>query len=93
MTTSDPPRAWAGTGQSVRVDEFADRLPAFDPRTGDHLWIVSTTYRVDPAQWADPTHTPILDTENLLLVSPPGCWHCEQLYTPQLAKRRCRGHG
>lgn len=88
-----PERRWASAGHTQLVDGFTGRMPDFDPRTGEHLWMVNTTYRVDPAQWTDPTHTPILDLENLLLVSPPGCWHCEQLYTPQLAKRRCRGHG
>lgn len=87
-----PPREWVSTGHTERVDPV-DRVPEFDPRTGEHLWIVGTTYRVNPAEWFDPTHTPMLDRENLLLVSPPGCWHCEQIYTPQLAKRRCRGHG
>ncbi len=88
-----PERRWVDTGHTERVDNLSDRLPEFDPRTGEHLWIVTTVYRVNPAQWTDPARTPVLDHENLLSVMGPMCWHCEQPYTPGLAKRRCRGEG
>lgn len=80
------------TGQTIRVDPV-DRIPDYDPRTGNHLWIVTTAHQVDPAQWRsnDLTVTPMLDHENLLSVAGPGCFHCEQHYTPLLATRRCKG--
>lgn len=84
-------RAWTDAGHKVEVPGQIDRLPAYDPRSGEHLWIVGVVYRVDPAKFRDPTATPILDNENLLLVPPPGCFWCEQSYTELLATRRCKG--
>lgn len=85
-------RAWASTGHREHVSGLEiDRIPPFDPRTGDHLWTVVTAYRVEPAGFADPTATPMLDRENLLSVAGPGCFYCEQPYTPLLASRRCKG--
>jgi len=90
---TEPQRAWTGTGHQQHIDPsmMVDRLPEFDPRSGDHLWMVSTGFRVQPEQWTDRTHTPVLDHENLLTITAPFCWHCEQGYTPTLAKRRCPG--
>lgn len=85
-------RQIVSTGFTQKVDPF-DRIPDYDPRTGDHLWVVTTAYRVVPEQWhsGDPTVTPMLDMENLLSVAGPGCFYCEQVYTPLLATRRCKG--
>jgi hypothetical protein len=89
------PRQWATTGDQQRVDPsmLVDRLPDFDPRTGDHLWMVMSGYRVVPEQWHEPTHTPMLDAENLLTITVPFCYYCEQAWSERLATRRCRGHG
>lgn len=35
--------------------------------------------------------TPMLDTENLLLITGPGCYYCEQPYSERVAMRRCSG--
>ena len=88
-----PQRAWVATGDTQRVDPgmLVNRLPDFDPRSGAHLWMVSSGYRVVPEQWRDRNHTPTLDHENLLTITVPFCWHCEQGYTPRLASRRCKG--
>jgi hypothetical protein len=90
-----PQREWVATGEQQRVDQTAlvDRMPDFNPRTGDHLWMVATCYRVVPEQWQDATHTPMLDSENLLSITVPGCYHCEKPWSPRLASRRCVGHG
>lgn len=89
-------RAWVSTGHRERIDSPSDidRIPPFDPRSGDHFWIVTTAYRVDPKQFtsADPSIMPMLDHESLVVVAGPGCYYCEQPYTPTLASRRCRGH-
>lgn len=67
--------------------EQIDRIPDFDPRTGDHLWCITTMY-----QWGGPDiEQTTLDRENLLCIAGPGCYHCEEPYTQQLAKRRCKG--
>ena len=95
MPANDPRgRAWRSTGHKAYVDPEAmalDRLPAYDSRSGDHLWLVMTSYRVVPALWTDPTHTPQLDQENLVSITPPFCYHCEQAYTPLIGSRRCKG--
>jgi hypothetical protein len=80
-----------GTGHIVEVRNHVDRIPEFDPRSGEHYWIVLTTYKVDPEKFTKGEG--FLDTENLVSVSPPGCYHCEQVYTPYLAHRRCKGEG
>jgi hypothetical protein len=84
-------RKWTGTGHQVLIEQPPDRVPDYDPRSGDHLWMVLTMYQVDPAAFLDPTRTPILDQKNLLTVQGPGCFHCEQPYTQRLASRRCPG--
>lgn len=86
-------RAWVGTGVNIRVDAPQRPLPEFDPRTGDHLWNVIAMFRIDVDRLGDPDHTPMLDGENLVSIMGPGCLHCEETYTPRLAKRRCRGKG
>lgn len=91
----EQPRAWVDTGVTEHVDNPFDinRVPPFDARSGDHFWIVMTTYRVDPVAFSspDPAITPMLDHESLVTVGGPGCFYCEQLYSPLLASRRCRG--
>lgn len=86
-------REWVGTGVQVKIDNAGRELPEFDPRTGDHLWNVVALFRINVEQLGDPTATPMLDSENLVSIMGPGCLHCEEVYTPQLAKRRCRGKG
>lgn len=90
---TEPQRAWIPQGDTQRIDPgmFVNRLPDFDPRSGDHLWMVSTGFRVAPEQWQDRSHTPVLDHENLLTITVPFCWFCEEGYTPRLATRRCPG--
>lgn len=79
--------AWESLGEHQEVPGDVDRVPPFDPRTGDHLWIITTMYR-----WGGPDiEQPTLDAENLLLVVGPGCYYCEQVWTPLLATRRCKG--
>jgi hypothetical protein len=86
-------RRIVGTGQATRVDDPVHRIPTYDPRAGNHYWVVITSYNVDPTRWysEDPTVLPLLDTENLVSVTAPGCYHCEQYYTPGMEKRRCPG--
>jgi hypothetical protein len=88
---SKPERAWGSTGHQQEIPGAIDRIPDFDPRTGDHLWSVATMYRVQPATWLDKAVTPHLDMENLLTVQGPFCFYCEQPYSQRLATRRCKG--
>lgn len=85
-------RKWVSEGQKQLLESAAfDKTPEYDVRTGDHLWIVATMYRVTPENWGDKTHTPMLDSENLLTIQGPGCFYCEQPWSPLLASRRCKG--
>jgi len=81
---------WKGTGFTVEAPPEVDRIPPFDPRSGDHIWLIITAYRVDPARWT-PGHSPHLDTENLVSIVGPGCYYCERPYSERLARRRCPG--
>lgn len=67
-----------------------NRLPDYDPHTGDHYWIVFTSYRVDPATIA-PGQQVALGGQNLVQAAGPGCAWCGNPYTPRLATRRCEG--
>lgn len=75
-----------------RVAGNVDRIPPFDPRSGWHLWIMTQAHRIDPKQFFG-EQPPLLDHESLVLIVGPGCFYCEELYTPMLASRRCKGHG
>jgi hypothetical protein len=58
-----------------------------EPRPGEHLWIMVGMWRV-----ADPEGgSMLLDSENLITVDGPGCYVCEQPWTPATAARRCLG--
>lgn len=82
---------WRGTGLHQEVSGLHRGIPDYDPRSGEHLWIVASVYRIaDPAallteQWG------YLDSENLLSVEGPGCYYCEQVWTARLGTRRCKG--
>jgi hypothetical protein len=84
-------RRWMPNGHLNQVAGGVDKTPLYDPRSGAHLWIVAVSFRVDPTKFADATATPMLDSENLLLITDPGCYYCEEIYTPLLATRRCKG--
>ncbi len=84
-------RQWRSTGHHVEANQGVYRIPPFDDRTRAHFWMVLTGYRVVPEMWDDPTATPILDSENLVTVSPPFCYYCEEPYSTRLGHRRCTG--
>lgn len=78
---------WVGAGHNEYVPGMMDNIPEFDPRSGDHLWTIFVIYR-----WGGPhIETPTLDNENRLGVMGPGCFYCEEIYKPAIAKRRCKG--
>lgn len=67
-----------------------------DPGRGEHLWTLLTMHRVsdDMIRRLNNGETPgpeLLDHENLLTLEGPGCFKCEQPYTPYLAHRKCTG--
>lgn len=53
---------------------------------GQHYWVVTSVYRVRPAAKAQYQ----LDTENLLTIEGPFCWHCIRRWSPELEARPCQ---
>jgi hypothetical protein len=88
-----PERAPTSTGfrQQAPASVWQREPPPYDPVARDHLWVAVLAFQVQPELWADASHTPTMDLENLVQATSPGCYYCEQLYTPRLAKRRCSG--
>lgn len=67
-----------------------DRIPDYDPRSGEHYWTMFAVYRISPETMG--TDGPVLlDRENLVHLGSRGCFHCEQAYSPRLLHRRCPG--
>jgi hypothetical protein len=67
---------------------------------GEHLWIMTAAWRLtDPAKAYAATMTPefdednsyLLDGENIISLAGPGCFKCEQIYSPTLAAQPCTG--
>lgn len=56
-------------------------------KPGEHCWIVTGMWRVTPRTKGEYQ----LDTENLITLDGPGCFHCEELWSPELAARPCAG--
>lgn len=83
-------RVTRGTGIFSDIDpdayRFGQRLEQLD-KPGAHLWVYV-------AAWAagDPRATDaLLDNENLVSLTGPGCFKCEQPFSNRLARRPCRG--
>lgn len=76
-----------GTGivADVAHHHHAD-IPA--PGPGQHLWTILGVWRVTAP---DPRRQVHLDTENLLSLEGPGCYVCEQLWSPAVAAAPCPG--
>jgi hypothetical protein len=67
------------------------RLRAAD-RPGAHLWIMTAGWLIaDPATVSDPDVIKWLDRENLVVMAGPGCYKCEEPWSPELEARICRG--
>lgn len=69
--------------------QLARRLAAADV-PGRHLWIMTGAWTVSPRS-LEAGDTTLMDRENLIAFGGPGCFKCEQEYTPQLAARGCDG--
>jgi hypothetical protein len=81
---------WRGT-HKVEAPTNVDRIPPYDERSGEHCWLFLVGYQVFPLTWAASGNTPKLDQENLVNISGPGCYYCEEPYSERLARRRCKG--
>ena len=81
-----------GTRVRVSADQMT-RILARNPlkhvTPGEHLWCITTAFRVDPAKAF--AGEAILDTENLVIVAGPGCLVCEEPWSQSIADRPCPG--
>ena len=82
----NPARAVSSTGLKIEArHKYGAAIPT--PKPGQHLWIVTGCWQV-----VDPTADRFeLDVETLLTVDGPGCWVCEEIWTPELAAKPCQG--
>jgi hypothetical protein len=76
-----------GTGIKIEaVSKYGKDVPV--PPPGVHMWVITGCWEIkDPT----PGAPVILDTENLLSLGGPGCFACEQAWTPQIAALPCPG--
>lgn len=72
---------------TVRVAAEVHRVPAYDPDTGAHLWVVTAYWKVNPSD----DGLPILDRENMISLFGPMCYWCERAYSPAVEAERCLG--
>lgn len=95
MSDDLPKMGISGLGDTYHMTGEVDRVPPYDPRSGDHFWCIPVMYRVtDPARWYDdsqPDESRILDMENIAVVTGVGCFYCERLYRRGMEHRRCPG--
>ena len=79
------------TGTDIKIEavhKHGAKMPEQVP--GVHLWIVVGIWAVSEPKGQDKYH---LDLENLLSLEGPGCFWCEEPWTPTLAANPCRGDG
>jgi hypothetical protein len=84
--SGNPARRTTGTG--IRVEaRHRHHAGIPTPRPGEHLWTVIGMWQV-----TNPTADRIdLDAENLLTIEGPGCYVCEQTWSPDIAAQPCPG--
>lgn len=81
----------SGTGIYIDTNTVPKKeLPEYDPRSGAHFWAMFGVWKIDPEKITMGGKS-YLDHENLMSIQGPACLFCEQLYTPYLATRRCKG--
>lgn len=64
--------------------------PENDVEPGQHLWAMFMMHKVNNLDnlFAGDWHA---DVESLILTTGPGCFICEQTYTPEIAAAPCPG--
>lgn len=72
--------------------EILDKRMAAADKPGQHLWCMVVAWHVpDPRKVVESDDPQLMDQENLLSFSGPGCLKCEQPFSNRMAKRPCRG--
>lgn len=75
---------WQPSGQGRHVPGSRGKMPAYNPTTREHFYIIGIAYRWTP-------ETTFLDQENEVMISPPGCYYCQQFYAEETAAKPCPG--
>lgn len=92
MTSPIPPWLNSPTPMYHIPPGGVDRVPEYDPRSGEHFWTAIVMFRIaDPGKAHRSPEPVIMDRENLVLVGPIGCYFCEKLYVKGMEHRRCSG--
>jgi hypothetical protein len=87
LSTEDFKVSTTSTGFVEQIDNFVDKIPEYNPVSGDHFWAIASVYR-----WkVNGTGKTLMDHESLVQVTGPFCYYCAQLYSTQWAVRRCKG--
>lgn len=76
------------TGFVERTPGELNKIPDYDPRSGNHFWIMIISYKVDPTKFNEST---LFDHESLVNVAGPVCFYCEEAYRKGMEHRRCKG--
>lgn len=80
----------SGGVSAEAVQHHVSQKPLPDLVPGEHLWIVTGMWKIDPESYAAGRKTH-LDMENLLNLAGPGCFWCERDWSPSLASEPCPG--
>lgn len=61
-------------------------------RPGEHVWALMAMWRFDPSQ-PMPRNGDLVAVapDQLLGIAGPGCFVCQEVYTPEVAARPCPG--
>ncbi len=80
-----------GTGfVQEAVQKYGANIPV--PPKGEHLWTITGLWKInEPSKVASSDQPVQLDLENLLTIDGPGCYVCEQMWTPEIEKQPCPG--
>lgn len=84
----NPARGIAGVSSTGITIEASHRHHSnIDWQPGQHLWMALGMWQIK-----DPSSGKLmLDVENLMTIEGPGCYICEEPYTPELAAKACPG--
>jgi hypothetical protein len=78
------------TGVRYEVPGTLNRIPPFDPASGEHFWVMPVMYHVGPDAIGEDGRLNC-DMHSIALVNAVGCYYCEELCTAGVMRRRCKG--
>lgn len=76
--------------EGQRFDRIYNASPEDSVAPGEHVWamfMVHQVHNLDELMEGEY----LFDLESLILTTGPGCYVCEQIYTPEIAATQCPG--